>query len=182
METSRNLKILATRNLKNLRNTTTSLADTSDRICSLPKARETQTESKKKRIEKTNTKSTKALTDMQPPTKLSVEVNEQFEYCVSRADLQHGGLEETLPNAFPPTRSGTQLEASNEMIVAIVVETADGATTMEAEKDTPLYRKKLQVAATRRKRKIKPIVSFVQKRDWKAIYLTDCTSRTIASY
>ena len=73
--------------------------------------------------------------------------------------------------------SSSQLE--HELIMASVVESTDKATATEIEEDTPLYRKKLQqvmgvtiiAAATGKDRNIKPIRSFVQKRDWEALRL-----------
>ena len=87
--------------------------------------------------------------------------------------------------------SGTQLQASHELIVASVVETAGRATATEAEEDTLLNRKKLQpvmglkfiAAATHRDRNIKPIDNFAQngtERRWIlhiATIGTGCMSR-----
>ena len=114
---------------------------------------------------------------MQSQKELTVAMNEQYEYCVSRVDPHYLAIEERSPNEAPPTTSSTQLNVSHELTVANVVETADRATATEVDEDTQLYRRKLQkvirakliAAATRRDRNIKPIVNFIQKRDWEAL-------------
>ena len=76
---------------------------------------------------------------MQLQTEPTVEVTEQYEYCVSRVDPQNFCPEESSPNEAPMTMCGSQLEASRELIVASVVETTDRAIATEAEEITPLY-------------------------------------------
>ena len=74
----------------------------------------------------------------------------------------------------------TQSEASHNLIVNEIVATIDRETNTE-EKDTPLYRRKLQkklwvnfiAAATRKDKNLRPLVNFVQKRHWDALKLAD---------
>ena len=54
--------------------------------------------------------------------------------------------EETSPNGALPTFSGAQLEASHELIVVSLVETAERTTATEAAEETQLYQKNLQQA------------------------------------
>ena len=72
----------------------------------------------------------------------------------------------------------TTLEATHEMITEELVATVEKTTnTVEPEEDTPLFRQKIQrvlgvrfiAAATRKDRNLRPLISFVKKRDWEAI-------------
>ena len=76
-------------------------------------------------------------------TDLSIETKETYENCVSRVDPDVRIQEELQPNTKPPTIATTQSEASHNLIVNEIVATIDRETNTE-EKDTPLYRRKLQ--------------------------------------
>ena len=74
--------------------------------------------------------------------------------------------------------ANTLLEASYDLISEGLVATLEKATnTTEAEEDTPLFRKKQQrvlrvrfiSTATKKDRKLRPLINFVKKRDWEAI-------------
>ena len=118
---------------------------------------------------------------MQSQTVITVKVNEQYDYCVSRLIPQQVVTEVTCSSGAPPTMSTNQLEISHELIMASVVESTDKAATTEIGEDTTLYRKKVQqvmgvkiiTAATRIDKNIQPICMFLptQKRDWKALQL-----------
>ena len=76
------------------------------------------------------------------------ETNEVF---VSRINFDIASQEESTPNEEPsmPTMSGTQskapqLEASHHEITEGIVATFNQTTMTEAEKDTPLFRQRLQ--------------------------------------
>ena len=81
---------------------------------------------------------------MQSQTVITVKVNEQYDYCVSRMNPQQVVTEVTCSNGAPPTMSTNQLEISQELIMASVVESTDKAATTEIGEDTTLYRKKVQ--------------------------------------
>ena len=110
---------------------------------------------------------------------LSIETRETYEYCVSGVNPNITIQEETKPNFEPPTMSATKLEASHEIIVNEIVATIDSETNTE-EEDTPLSRKNLQkvlgvnffAAATRKDKKLKPLLNFVRKRDWESLKLS----------
>ena len=114
-------------------------------------------------------------------TELTVEVIEQYEYCVIRVDPAYHHEENMTPVKIGPTMTaiygvnnlGQKLEASHELLLANVMVTVDRVNYTEAEEDTTLCRENLQkvmgvsfiAAATRKDRNIKRIVNFVRKRD-----------------
>ena len=71
--------------------------------------------------------------------------------------------------------TSSQLEASHNEEMDTVVATAEKAT--KTEEHTPLFRRKLRkvlgvsfiAAATKKDRKLRPLINFVKKRDWDAI-------------
>ena len=72
----------------------------------------------------------------------------------------------------------TTMETSHEMITEELFATVKKATnTVESDEDTPLFRQRLQrvlgvrfiAAATKKDRNLRPLISFVKKRDWEAI-------------
>ena len=96
---------------------------------------------------------------------------------VSRVDPKICVQEVLAHNIEPPTMGNT-LEASHEVITEELVATMGKTTnTVETEEDTPLFRQKLQrflgvrfiAAATKKDRKLRPLINFVKKRDWEAI-------------
>ena len=98
------------------------------------------------------------------------------EIWVSRVDPSVCLQEETTPNVEPPTmKISSQLEASHNEIMDEIVATVEEAT--ETKEDMPLLRQKLQrvlgvpfiAAATKKDRKLGPLIIFVKKRDWEAI-------------
>ena len=113
-------------------------------------------------------------------TDLSIETKETYENCECRVDPDLRIQEELQPNTKPPTMATTQSKASHNLIVNEIVATIDRETNTE-EKDTPLYRRKLQkklwvnfiAAATRKDKNLRPLVNFVQKRHWDALKLAD---------
>ena len=78
---------------------------------------------------------------MQFPPELTVEINEQYENCVSRVNPQQMGTELTSSNEAPPTRSSSQLELIHELNLTSVVKSRDKATITETEEDAPLNRR-----------------------------------------
>ena len=101
------------------------------------------------------------------------------EIWVSRVDPNVCNQEEKAYNVEPPTRTTTtQLEASHCMITKGLIATVEKATnTTESEKNRLLFSRKLQrvlgvrivAVPTRKNRNIRPLMSFVKKRDWEAI-------------
>ena len=112
---------------------------------------------------------------------LTIELNEELKYCSNRVDQAKQHMEESTPNEAPPTITShiQQLEASHEMILSSVISKMNQASTIELAEDTPLYRRNFQklivigfiTAATRKDRKIKPVLSFLNKRDWNSLKL-----------
>ena len=106
-------------------------------------------------------------------TKLSIEVHETYEYCVSRVDPTQCRQEELIPKIEPPTMQDTQqtqLEASHHLITEEIIATIDQCTNTESGKDTSLFRRKLGVrfiaAATKKDKSLRQLIKFVMKRDW----------------
>ena len=102
---------------------------------------------------------------------------EMQDHYVSRINYNIASQEERAPNEEAPTMTKTQLEASHHMITEGIVAALNQATMAETEEDTPLFRKKIQkvlgtkliAAATRKDRNLRPLISFVKKRDWDSI-------------
>ena len=112
-------------------------------------------------------------TSTQTPEKSTVT-----DICVSRLDPNICVKEVQSHKIEPPTIGYTTLEASHEMITEELVATVEEATnTVESEEDTPLFRQRLQrvlgvrfiAAATKKDRNLRPLINFVNKRDWEAI-------------
>ena len=69
-----------------------------------------------------------------------------------------------------------QLEASHHEIAENNVVTVSQTTMTEAGEDAPLFRQRLQkvlgvnfiATATKKDRNLKPLINFVEKRDWEA--------------
>ena len=109
-----------------------------------------------------------------------IETSETYKNGVSRVDPIITTQEDTQPNKESLTMSGTQLEASHELIVEGLLATIDKETITEIGEDTPLYKKNLQkvqgvssmTASTRRDRNMCPLDNFVKKQDWEALKLS----------
>ena len=94
-----------------------------------------------------------------------------------RVNHSNVSQEEYAPNEEASTMTNTRLEASHHMITERIVATINQATLTESEEDTPPFRQKLQkvlgvkfiAAATRKDRTLRPLITFVKKRDWESI-------------
>ena len=100
----------------------------------------------------------------------------EMEIWVSRLDPSVCLQDETTPNVEPPTMTtSSQLEASHNEEMDTVVATVEKVT--KTEEHTPLFRRKLRkvlgvsfiAAATKKDRKLRPLINFVKNRDWDAI-------------
>ena len=80
---------------------------------------------------------------MQSQTEITVDVNKQQENCVSQMDPQQVGTEVKASNEATPTMSTSQLELSQKIIMASVVQSTDKSTITETEETATVYRKKL---------------------------------------
>ena len=124
--------------------------------------------------------------EIQTQTKLTIEQQKIYEYCMSRVDPIIVGQEEIHPSVEQPNMTSThawelqqktQQEASHKMIMEEIMATVNQEANTEIEEDTPLYRKKLTESfrAQRHCRlnpnrsKFSPAAKFRQKRDCEAL-------------